>query len=364
MANLPETDSFDAGVYQLETTDPCLGGADGVDNAAARNLANRTNYLKKRIEGMLSKSVAGSADVILTASEANNSVLELTGVLTGDISVIVPSDAQRNWIVRNNTSGDYALTVKTAAGTGVIVKQGLSADVYTDGTNVYPSGSSDLYTGKGIQRFTTNGSFTVPDGVTEIYVSGCAGGGGSGGGGGNSTTGPKIGSGGGGGGAGQFIIKEPYAVTPGETISITIGAGGVAGLGVNGADGTNGGTGGDTVIGTLATLTGGGGGTKGVSLSASNSVPGPGGGAGYPKGGHAADATNGNSSGHGGSGASGPFGGGGAAGRGATGAAVSGSPGYGYGAGGGGGGGCYSSSTTNPGGNGSAGMPGIAIIEW
>ncbi|PMY67951.1 hypothetical protein C1Y31_09310, partial [Pseudomonas sp. FW305-25] len=31
--------------------------------------------------------------------------------------------------------------------------------------------------GLGIQRFTANGSFTVPEGVTKIWLSGCAGGG-------------------------------------------------------------------------------------------------------------------------------------------------------------------------------------------
>ncbi|AZD59223.1 Prophage tail fiber protein [Pseudomonas chlororaphis subsp. aurantiaca] len=33
--------------------------------------------------------------------------------------------------------------------------------------------------GLGIQRFTANGSFTVPEGVTKIWLSGCAGGGGA-----------------------------------------------------------------------------------------------------------------------------------------------------------------------------------------
>ena len=32
MANLPETPTFDAGVYQLETTDPVQGGVAGATN--------------------------------------------------------------------------------------------------------------------------------------------------------------------------------------------------------------------------------------------------------------------------------------------------------------------------------------------
>ncbi|MEI9695819.1 hypothetical protein V5074_22210, partial [Atlantibacter hermannii] len=37
---------------------------------------------------------------------------------------------------------------------------------------------------RGMQTFTSSGSFTVPNGVTTLYLSGCAGGGGGGGGGG------------------------------------------------------------------------------------------------------------------------------------------------------------------------------------
>jgi len=52
MANLPETTTYDAGVYQLETTDLVMGGVNGEDNKAAKNLANRTNYLKSRVDLM------------------------------------------------------------------------------------------------------------------------------------------------------------------------------------------------------------------------------------------------------------------------------------------------------------------------
>lgn len=50
MANLIERDKWEPGVYQLETTDPVMGGPDGIDNLQAKQLANRTLYLKKQIE--------------------------------------------------------------------------------------------------------------------------------------------------------------------------------------------------------------------------------------------------------------------------------------------------------------------------
>lgn len=47
MANLSETATFEAGVYQIETTDPVLGGPGGIANIQAQQLANRTKYLKQ-----------------------------------------------------------------------------------------------------------------------------------------------------------------------------------------------------------------------------------------------------------------------------------------------------------------------------
>jgi microcystin-dependent protein len=52
MANLIEAETFDAGVYQIETTDAVVGGADGTSNKAAKNLANRTKWLKARVDEM------------------------------------------------------------------------------------------------------------------------------------------------------------------------------------------------------------------------------------------------------------------------------------------------------------------------
>lgn len=185
MANLTETPVYDSGVYQLETADPVQGGASGVANTPLKNLANRTAYLKQHVDaleaafgglaplasptftgdakaptpalgdndtsiattafvqaslgGRLVKNVAGGANVTLTAAEAGNAIIELTGALTANIAVIVPSSITRGWIIKNATSGAFSVTVKTAAGTGVVCSQSANAGVWTDGTNVYDS---------------------------------------------------------------------------------------------------------------------------------------------------------------------------------------------------------------------------------
>lgn len=85
--------------------------------------------------GRLSKSVAGGADVTLTAAEARNEIIEFTGLLTANIAVIVPTRA-RPWAMSNATTGAFTLTVKTAAGTGKEITQGKRAVLFCDATNV------------------------------------------------------------------------------------------------------------------------------------------------------------------------------------------------------------------------------------
>ncbi|MDR0997277.1 MAG: hypothetical protein LBL69_06420 [Zoogloeaceae bacterium] len=50
MANLTESPVWEKGIYQWETTDPLLGGPDGIDNVPTKQLANRTLYLKQRAD--------------------------------------------------------------------------------------------------------------------------------------------------------------------------------------------------------------------------------------------------------------------------------------------------------------------------
>lgn len=58
MANLKENAAWESGIYQLETTDPVVGGADGISNKQAIQLANRTGYLKGEVEALKSDANA------------------------------------------------------------------------------------------------------------------------------------------------------------------------------------------------------------------------------------------------------------------------------------------------------------------
>jgi len=61
MAYVAESQVYTEGIYQLETTDPVIGGTSGIANQQAKDLANRTAYLKKQVDDI----AAGNKVVVL-----------------------------------------------------------------------------------------------------------------------------------------------------------------------------------------------------------------------------------------------------------------------------------------------------------
>lgn len=88
---------------------------------------------------VVTKSVAGSANVTLTQAEQRCGVLILTGALTGNISVIVDATPW-NTVVANSTSGNFTLTYKVSGQTGVELYQGRSTAVVCNGTDIVKAG--------------------------------------------------------------------------------------------------------------------------------------------------------------------------------------------------------------------------------
>jgi len=102
---------------------------------------NNLEVLDAFAGGFLSKNVGGSADVTLTTAnasataESSNKVLDLNGTLTGNITVFIPAK-ENNYIVYNNTSGSFSLTVAATghSANGVAITQGAYDVVYCDGS--------------------------------------------------------------------------------------------------------------------------------------------------------------------------------------------------------------------------------------
>jgi len=133
---------------------------------------NNLDVLDAFAAGYLSKSVAGSADVTLTTAnasataESSNKVIELTGTLTGNITVFIPAK-ENNYVFFNNTAGSFSVTVAATGHTanGVAITQGGHAQVYCDGSsdfnvvNVFSSMgsiSASLATFTGVATFNDN----------------------------------------------------------------------------------------------------------------------------------------------------------------------------------------------------------------
>jgi hypothetical protein len=109
-------------------------------------------------------NVAGGADHVLTLAEQNRIAYELTGVLTANINIIVPNTIQQYW-VNNQTTGAFTVTVKTAAGTGVVVPQGQRTILYSDGINVVNAETLAVSTPVGVNQGGTGIVVGVSGGI-------------------------------------------------------------------------------------------------------------------------------------------------------------------------------------------------------
>lgn len=102
---------------------------------------NNIELVADAIAGAVSISIAGSGDYTLTTAnastdQARKAFITLTGTLTGNRNIIVPSSS-KIYFVRNNTSGAFTVTFKTASGTGALVPQGYVLAVACDGTDCF-----------------------------------------------------------------------------------------------------------------------------------------------------------------------------------------------------------------------------------
>jgi hypothetical protein len=122
------------------------------ENATTWGVKTNTNLslLADSIAGAVPLNVAGTGDYTLsTASGASDesrySILVLTGLLTGNRNVIVPS-SPKNYVVINQTTGAFTVTLKQSAGTGVVITR--------DGPNLVVCTSTTALDSIGATTFT------------------------------------------------------------------------------------------------------------------------------------------------------------------------------------------------------------------
>lgn len=105
MADLPEINEWPEGIYQLETSDPVLGGPEGIDNLQAKQLANRTKWLKDQLGKIVEGVTAVGSAFKLTTPRA----IKFKGAATGSGSFDGSEDLEVTLALANSgaTAGSF-----------------------------------------------------------------------------------------------------------------------------------------------------------------------------------------------------------------------------------------------------------------
>jgi hypothetical protein len=106
---------------------------------------NVIDLLDDAIAGYAVVSVSGTP---LTLSETNgapdqsrNASLEFSGTLTANVTITVPAE-EKQYFLRNNSTGAFSVIVKTAGGTALTLEPNQNILAACDGTNIYYTGGA------------------------------------------------------------------------------------------------------------------------------------------------------------------------------------------------------------------------------
>jgi hypothetical protein len=209
------------------------------------------------LAGYLPIGNAGGTAYVPTSIQGNGSHIDLTstGVMTVNAITNAAIANPQITVAGNVTALGGSVSRDQVTGltgvTGLIKQTAANTLAAAVAGTDYKVGSTNTIN---IRMVTATGTFTPTAGITALYIEGVGGGGG--GGGVTVTTSGNASCGGGGGGGGYAAV---YIGTPAASYSITIGAGGAAGVSTGGG-GSQGGT---TTVGANLTATGGIGGAGG-----------------------------------------------------------------------------------------------------
>jgi len=148
---------------------PATGELDGTWGNVVND--NITKMLEEAITGRAEITTWASNEHILTeangiTSESRCLFLDLGGTLTATGSVVAPTGFKKFYIVRNTTTGGFAVEVGLPTGNTVSVPNGRTALVYADGTDVsLVTGTMALQDASAVA--ITGGSIT---GITDLAV--------------------------------------------------------------------------------------------------------------------------------------------------------------------------------------------------
>jgi hypothetical protein len=97
-------------------------------------LNNNFGYIDKAFGGVQSLT-STSGTIVLTVSQCQSLIFNVSGTLVGNVTYQIPSIGGQ-WIVYNNTTGNYTVTFSCATGAATVtVDQGTIVTIYSDATN-------------------------------------------------------------------------------------------------------------------------------------------------------------------------------------------------------------------------------------
>lgn len=112
MGKLKETPTWENDIYQIEVTDPALGGESGPVNTAPRQLANRTRYLKEHVD-RAEHEIAQARGGKSTLAERINALEGATA--QGDLTFV---GTRGQTVMHNIGHTNYVVNVSATADTG------------------------------------------------------------------------------------------------------------------------------------------------------------------------------------------------------------------------------------------------------
>jgi hypothetical protein len=136
MANVPESSSYDAGIYQLEIADEVLGGVNGKSNAQAKGLANRTKWLKDQVDtlnGLKGKGIAAFS--IANGYVGGDQVIYDGNIWVANTTIVPGAWNATQWNVQLPTAAQFANDRKAATTEFVQRALGSMAGMRTIGTS-------------------------------------------------------------------------------------------------------------------------------------------------------------------------------------------------------------------------------------
>ena len=151
------------------------------DQSGIWGTTTNTNWtlIEQAVAGVQTITMSNS-DYTLTnlngvLDEARNMVLVVNGANSAIRKVVAPQNQPKLYVISNQTTGGYAITIGSPSGSIITIPNGVTAQVYTDGTNFYSAQTGSA------GDFTVNGNL-IAAGVTvtgalsaaSISVSGAA----------------------------------------------------------------------------------------------------------------------------------------------------------------------------------------------